>query len=213
MVQDDQRSWAAREAAALGLRVAARRQVLELSAQDVAERCARLGMPELTRVVISRLETGRRENVTIAELAILAAALKTAPVLLLYPVGLANTVEYLPGRVAEPFEAARWWGDEAFLRDDGGIAGGGRPSVMTLLGDHEIVLAELQKMVEQGRTVSEPEYRRLRSQPGKPGGLSLEGRMLVMAVVGLRETRETIRAQGLEPPELPPGLKWLDEGA
>jgi transcriptional regulator with XRE-family HTH domain len=200
--------WAAREAVAIGQRVAGRRKAVGMSAQQLADRCAELGLPAITRQVVTSLETGRRETVTTAELAVLAAALETAPVLLLYPVGLADAVEYLPGRMAEPFDAARWWGDEAYLSDDGGITGGGRPSAITLLGDHEIVLAELQKLAGQHRTVSEPEYSRLRKQAGR--GLSEEDRTLVLAVVGLRQMRATLRAQGLEPPALPPDLKWLD---
>jgi len=136
-------TWSVREAAAIGRRVAWRRGMLKLSAQEVADRCARLGMSSLTRQVLSRLEHGRREAVSTAELAALAAALETAPVLLLYPVGLAAEVEYLPGRVAGPFEAARWWGDEAALSDEGIVVTGDRPSVIMLFGDHEHVLAEL----------------------------------------------------------------------
>ena len=91
-------SWAAREAAGIGQRVARRRATARLSAQQVADRCADLGMPGLTRQVLARLEHGRRESVSTAELAVIAAALETAPVLLLYPVGLAETVEFLPGK-------------------------------------------------------------------------------------------------------------------
>jgi transcriptional regulator with XRE-family HTH domain len=205
-------SWSMREAAAIGRRVARRRTALGLSAQEVADRCARLGMSSLTRQVLSRLEHGRREAVSTAELAVLAAALKMPPVLLLYPVGLAAEVEYLPGRMAEPFQAARWWGDEAVLSEDGSIAAAGRPSVTMLFGDHEHVLAELsQALAKRGSPLSEADYWRMRRQPTQPGGLSYEDRLVVLAIVGLREMRESIRAQGLEPPGLPPGLKWLDE--
>jgi hypothetical protein len=36
----------------------------------------------------------------------LAAALEISPVLLIYPLGLAEATEYLPGRQAGPFDAA-----------------------------------------------------------------------------------------------------------
>jgi transcriptional regulator with XRE-family HTH domain len=205
-------TWSVREAAAIGRRVARRRDTLKLSAQDVADRCARLGMSSLTRQVLSRMEHGRREAVSTAEVAVLAAALETAPVLLLYPVGLADAVEYLPGRRAEPFDAARWWGDEADLSGDGRIEVRSRPSVLTLFGDHEHILAELgQAIADRGGTVSEADYWRLRRQPSRPGGLSYEDRLAVMSIVALREMRDKIRALGLEPPGLPPGFKWLDE--
>src|SRR5258708_28570429 len=108
-------SWAAREAAGIGQRVARRRAAMRLSAQQVADRSADLGMPGLTRQVLARLETGRRESVSTAELAVIAAALETAPLLLLYPGGPAETVEVLPGNQAPPYDAARCGGGEAAL--------------------------------------------------------------------------------------------------
>ena len=79
-------------------------------------------MPEITRPVLVKLEHGRREAVSAAELAVLAAALDIAPVLLLYPVGSAGFAEYLPGRTAAPWDAAVWSADEAFLGPDGAIS-------------------------------------------------------------------------------------------
>jgi len=38
-----------------------------------------------------------------------------------------------------------------------------------------------------------------------------EERMLGLTVRALRDIRLSIRETGLEPPELPPGLKWVDE--
>jgi transcriptional regulator with XRE-family HTH domain len=205
-------TWGVREAVAIGRRIARRRDILRLSAQDVADRCARLGMSSLTRQVLSRMEHGRRESVSTAELAVLAAALEIAPILLLYPVGLAAEVEYLPGHVADPLEAARWWDDEAALAEDGSISAGDRTSVVMLFDDHEHVLAELsEELAKRGASLSEGDYWRLRRQPTRPGGLSYEDRLVVMAVVALREMRDKIRALGLEPPALPPHLKWLDE--
>src|SRR5258708_26360398 len=72
-------SWAAREAAGIGQRVARRRAAMRLSAQQVAGRCADLGMPGLTRQVLARLWAGRPDSGSTAELAVIAAALETAP--------------------------------------------------------------------------------------------------------------------------------------
>jgi transcriptional regulator with XRE-family HTH domain len=103
-------------------RSAQRRGELRLSTQQLADRCEQLGMAGLTRQVLARLEHGRRESVSTAELAVIAAALETAPVLLQYSVGVAESAEYLPGRLAPPYDAARWWGGEAGLSKDGDIA-------------------------------------------------------------------------------------------
>src|ERR1700729_3027160 len=92
-----------------------------MSAQQLADRCAELGLDTLTRQVISRMEHGRREAVSTAELAVLAAALDTAPVLLLYPLGITEGAGPRRGRTAEPLQAVRWWAGETGLDDEGRI--------------------------------------------------------------------------------------------
>src|SRR5258706_8524350 len=198
-------SWAAREAAGIGQRVARRRATARLSAQQVADRCADLGMPGLTRQVLARLEHGRREGVSTADLAVIAAALETAPVLLLYPVGLAETVEYLPGKLAPPYDAARWWDGEAALSDGGDIERTARRAPVMLFRDHAQVLAGL------GDDVTEVGYASARRRQFSEAGLTDSERTMMLTVVALREIREGIRDLGLEPPPLPGGLKWLDE--
>ena len=196
--------WAAREAAEIGRRIARRRAVLEMTAQQLAERCAELGMPEITRPVLVKLEHGRREAVSTAELAILAAALDIAPVLLLYAVGSADVAEYLPGRTAAPWDAARWWADEAFLGPDGVISPAYRRSAGSLFRDHQQLLSELPGGVTRA------EY--LAAVASRPDGETrAERRMLALTVRTLRDIRLGIREMGLEPPELPPELKWLGE--
>ena len=114
-----------------------------MSAQQLAERCAGLGLPEITRPVLVKLEHGRREAVSTTELAVLAAALETAPILLLYPVGSTGSVEYLPGKTAPPWDAARWWADEASLAPDLAIGPAYRRSAGSLFRDHQQLLSEL----------------------------------------------------------------------
>src|SRR4249920_2956625 len=55
------------------------------SARELADRCAEAGMPELTRDVITSLETGRRASVSVDELFVLALVLDVAPVHLAVP--------------------------------------------------------------------------------------------------------------------------------
>jgi transcriptional regulator with XRE-family HTH domain len=197
-------SWAAREAAGIGRRIAQRRTALHMSAQQLAERCAGLGMPEITRPVLVKLEHGRREAVSTAELAVLAAALDTAPILLLYPVGQADSVEYLPGKTAPPWDAARWWADEASLAPDLAIGPAYRRSAGSLFRDHQQLLSELPA------DVTRADY--LAAAAGQHGGAKSDGeRMLALTVRALRDIRLGIRELGLEPPELSPQLKWLGE--
>lgn len=76
------RDWAEEQAYRVGQEV--RRLRRKRPAQWVADRTKELGY-SLTRAVISDLEVGRRRYVTTAELMILARALDTAPIALMYP--------------------------------------------------------------------------------------------------------------------------------
>jgi transcriptional regulator with XRE-family HTH domain len=106
-----QGSWSARLTHGIGRRVAAARQEQRLSAQAVADRCADLGMPSLTRQVIAFIENGRRESVSVAELLVLAAALDIPPAELLWPLqnDTHKIFEFLPGQDSTPWAAARWF--------------------------------------------------------------------------------------------------------
>src|SRR5258708_38576576 len=77
-----------------------------LSAQQLADRCEELGLA-IPRPVLSNLENGRRESVTVAELVVLARALDVPPTLLLAPVGRRETIEIFPGRGVAPWDVIR----------------------------------------------------------------------------------------------------------
>lgn len=97
------RDWAEEQA----LRVAkeVRRLRGSRSAQWVANRTKEWGH-EVTRSVIADLENGRRRYVTTAELVVLAAALDTAPIALLFPAPLDEEVWTLPRLGMTRFMAA-----------------------------------------------------------------------------------------------------------
>jgi len=84
------------------------RQERRMSTQQLADRTAELGMP-IQRSVLANLENGRRGSVSVAELLILAAALGAAPIDLLYPVGLEEQIEMLPGRMADSLGVVSWF--------------------------------------------------------------------------------------------------------
>jgi hypothetical protein len=159
-------------------------------------------MPAFTRQVIMRLEHQRRESITVSELSVLAAALEISPVLLLYPVGLADTAEYLPGHHATPFEAARWWSGEVAVGPKGDIERGERRGPVMLFRDHRIVLADVPPELTKAA------YRRARHRGGLD--IDLREREGMHAVIALREIRESIRDAGLRPPQLPRELAWID---
>jgi transcriptional regulator with XRE-family HTH domain len=78
------------------------------SAQDVADRTAELGYP-ISRTQIANYESGRKKNLDIAELLILAAALDVPPLVLIYPDLPAGKVEIIPGQPpATSWDAYLW---------------------------------------------------------------------------------------------------------
>jgi len=69
-------------------------------------------MPSVTRNLVSDLETGRRQLLGVAEVLVIARALDVPPLLLLFPVGVAEEAEALPGEIRSPFRAAAWFSGE-----------------------------------------------------------------------------------------------------
>ncbi|WP_157680360.1 carbohydrate kinase family protein [Mycobacterium dioxanotrophicus] len=87
------RDWAEEQAHRVALEVSRLRG--KRTGQWLADRTRELGYP-LTRAVISDIEVGRRRYVTTAELIVLARALDTAPIALLYPAPYRDTIQILP---------------------------------------------------------------------------------------------------------------------
>lgn len=78
--------------------------MLGMSARELASRTKSLG-EEVPQSVITNLETGRREGLSIAELTLLSVALKTAPLELLFPsTDAGKLIEWLPGRHSTNYE-------------------------------------------------------------------------------------------------------------
>ena len=80
-----------------------------MSAQDLADRCAEIGHP-IPRNVIANMESGRRANLPLVDVLVLAEALRTYPICLLYPVGYVDEVQRLPLQNTEPtWDAMHWF--------------------------------------------------------------------------------------------------------
>lgn len=160
-----------------------------MSAQQLALRCAELGLPTLTRSTIANLESGRRQYVDVAELLILAAALQVAPAVLVFPVGYEAEVERLPGQTATPLDAVDQFS---------GTDQGGEESALALLRRHR----ELERMIRG-------HYRRIwemaiseQQWHGEPDGPeALAAREVAAGLAAqLHDLRAEIAARGLELP-------------
>jgi transcriptional regulator with XRE-family HTH domain len=80
----------------------------ERSGQWLSDRTAELGH-RVSRSTISEIETGRRKSITVTDLVLLAAALSTAPVALLYPGPYDEVTDVLPGVPVRQLRAATWF--------------------------------------------------------------------------------------------------------
>ncbi|NKY17516.1 DNA-binding protein [Tsukamurella spumae] len=98
--------WASEQAKRVGKKINDLRG--KRSAQWLSDRTDQLGM-RVARTTISELETGRRKHVTVAELSVLAAALDTAPVALLYPGPYDAPVDVLPEVRVTELDAVQWF--------------------------------------------------------------------------------------------------------
>ncbi|MEZ0341524.1 hypothetical protein ACAG25_16250 [Mycobacterium sp. pV006] len=78
------------------------------SAQWLADRTAELNYP-ITRAQIANYESGRKQSLDIVELLVIAAALNTSPVALVYPGPYAKMVELLPGVEVPEMIAVEWF--------------------------------------------------------------------------------------------------------
>lgn len=107
--------WDRRLAVRIGEAVQARRKELEWTAARLSEETSALGYP-IHRVAIGKLENGHRgAKFDVAEIVVLAKALKVPPMRLLYPGMPGGDEEVLPGVITSAFAAAQWFsGEEPF---------------------------------------------------------------------------------------------------
>ncbi|KOU46850.1 helix-turn-helix domain-containing protein [Streptomyces sp. WM6378] len=196
--EDDVPEWPDQVMATVAGEVRRLRKELGMSAQDLADRCEEIGHP-IPRNVIANMESGRRANLPLVDVIVLAAALHVSPVCLIYPLGYVGRVQRLPLQHSVPtWDAMRW-----FTGDDPGSN-----AVNLMLGlfrDHErdqrAVLAALKGerrerwTAEAAATPAErDEALRAQADYAEKGTL---------AKYRLRVTRSRIQEEGGTPPHVP----------
>lgn len=132
MAKNAPTEWETAHSVEIGRRVRQLRDERGMSAQKLADACARLGLP-IARAVLSHLENGGRASISTGEVFVLAKALDVAPMDLL--VGPGET-EVVPGVTLGREEAAAW------------VAGAPTPQAFEDLAEK---LAEAQAAVERVR--------------------------------------------------------------
>jgi len=111
-ISPDPADWGPRLTRSIAEQVRRHRKARGWSAQRLSDECSGLGF-DFPRSTLADLESGRRANISVAELIALAAALGVPPLLLLYPVGQEAEAEVWPGEVRPAFRAALWFTGEA----------------------------------------------------------------------------------------------------
>lgn len=203
-----QESWQTRQTRVVASQIRLYRAMAGLSAQDVANRCAELGFP-IPRPVLSNLETGRRDAVSVSELIIIARALEVSPLQLVMPVGRQEMIELLPGQDRPVWDAARWFSGEINqyqLEDEvrpplPGFKGNVLPDdPLPAFRRHDELLARWHESAD-ALTAADA----LDSQM-----LELRARRMRQLEEDLGHLRRQMRVQGLTPPPLPPDLANVD---
>ena len=86
-----------------------------LSAQQLADETERLGYG-ISRSQIANYESGRKKSLDVAELLVIAAALRVPPLQLLFPEQPDDDIEMVPGQRTSTFHAIAWFtGDPGLM--------------------------------------------------------------------------------------------------
>lgn len=202
-----------------------------MSARQLAEALTEMGIP-YTRTQVTNLEAKRRTTITVSEIFALAAALRVPPLLLLFPLGRADAMTPLPGIEVAPLDALLW-------AENGSLPG--LPNLgpvdsdlIELYREHQQAAQSWERLRREARSLREEAERseRVRSGlvaseeaarsagihiPGDPAELrrdadDLETHGVKGAERRLRNARKAIVSRDLQPPPLPAGLRYLDDG-
>jgi transcriptional regulator with XRE-family HTH domain len=205
--------WHSRLTAGIAAEVRRYRKARKMSVQSLADRCEELGYP-IPRPVLSNLETGRRESITVAELLVLSAALDVPPVLLGIPLGAPEEIEILPGQPVSTWHAARWWeGRSAYpaAAAPTNPLGADPDESLPLFFEHahDELVYMISKTGEAFTLLSS-------GVVGAVDPIQMQAQLQQFSqnsqaqIRALRELRQGMRDKGFEPPTLPPPLAAID---
>ncbi|MEU0226197.1 helix-turn-helix transcriptional regulator [Streptomyces sp. NPDC006284] len=203
--EDDFPEWADRIKANVAGEVRRRRKEMGWSAQDLADRCEQLGHP-IPRNVIANMESGRRANLPLVDVMVLAAALETYPVCLIFPVGYVEETQELPFQDLIPTWDAlrRFTGEQEVPMYDAGLV----PDFERHASLVQTALAALDEE-ERARFVSKTATSRARQEEAERKRTEYADQA-ISAKYSLRHLRRELREEGTTPPDLPPALGDVD---
>ncbi|MFJ4617384.1 helix-turn-helix domain-containing protein [Streptomyces sp. NPDC088812] len=192
----EQLDWMARVGTRIAQEVRRHRLARGLSAQQLSDTCAKLGA-QIPRTVISNIENGRRTNVSVAEVCVLATALRVPPVALIAPAGYVDEVEYLPGKSIDPVRVINWFSGETQIDERSTLDS--MPDAewaLTIARDHrrlERQISTVYRSMHEDETLDP-----WRATPEEKEALRRHARVLELSLKALRE--EMVR-RGLKLPK------------
>ncbi|MFJ8138895.1 helix-turn-helix domain-containing protein [Streptomyces sp. NPDC096013] len=203
--EDEVPEWEDRVKANVAGEVRRRRKEMGWSAQDLADRCEQLGHP-IPRNVIANMESGRRATLPLVDVIVLAAALETYPVCLIFPVGYVDRTQELPFQDLVPTWDAlrRFTGDEATFLYDAGLI----PDFEAHDNLVRTALAALEE-AEQARFAAKTASNRAQQEEAERRRTKYSDEA-ISAKYKLRYLRRDLRDEGATPPDLPPALGDVD---
>lgn len=209
-----------------------KRPGIDLTREQLAQRCADEGAPWLTFSTLTNIETGRRKDgarrrdVTIDELVIIARAMRVPPILLIFPLGNDDETEILPGQTIATWSALEWFegrspfpvqGDpgggpmtdsgirEWYNDPESGWEAAAAPAI--LFAEHDRLYREWSSAAARANQL----FTDLDGQLDNDKSTSAALRWRADAERGLRRVRADMRRHGLKPPRLPDHLQHLDD--
>lgn len=214
-----EQDWNALTTKRVGTAIAEARKRRGMTAQSLADATAQTGYG-IDRSVIAKIEKGLRQSISVAELVVIARALRVPPALLLYPVGRAEEVEFLPKESAAPWAALRWFSGDGRIPLDNRSPAGGVDEATGLAEwyeDPEAGWEEEAAPVTLWRQHAEqvkdwfavPALTR-RMRLDEDDERDVRARQWRKVEQSLRQTRATMRMSGLRPPRLPEDLAHVD---
>ncbi|MFF3273143.1 transcriptional regulator [Streptomyces chrestomyceticus] len=203
--EDDFPEWEDRIKTNVAGEVRRRRKERGWSAQCLADQCERLGHP-IPRNVIANMESGRRASLPLVDVMVLAAALKTYPVCLIFPVGYVDQTQELPFQSLVPTWDAlrRFTGEEDVLGRDAGLV----PDFERHSALVRTALAALEEE-EQAQFTAKTATSRAQQEEAERRRTKY-GDQAISAKYNLRYLRRDLRDAGATPPDLPPALGDVD---
>ncbi|MFJ2675442.1 transcriptional regulator [Streptomyces sp. NPDC087525] len=203
--EDDVPEWEDRVKANVAGEVRRRRKEMGWSAQDLADACEQLGHP-IPRNVIANMESGRRASLPLVDVIVLAAALETYPVCLIFPVGYVERTQELPFQELVPTWDAlrRFTSDEDIPLHDAGLV----PDFEVHDNLVRTALAALEE-AEQARFAAKTASNRAQEEEAERRRTKYSDEA-ISAKYKLRYLRRDIRDEGATPPHLPLALGDVD---